>query len=83
MFGGMSSYVLVCLLLEKLLYKFGEWLLVLVWYWGVLILLFVWLFLIGDLFCVVVGWLCLLWLFSILWMVLGKGVCYVVIVVGW
>lgn len=44
-------------------------------------LLVFWLFGIGDLFCMLVGWLCLKFWFSVMYMVIGKFLCYLVMIV--
>lgn len=81
--GGMSSYALARLLPAKTLAKMGIRTLVLARRWGSPVLLLAWLPLIGDLLCVAAGWLRLPWLPSLLWMALGKGLRYALIVAGW
>lgn len=81
--GGMSSYALARLLPARALAKIGIRTLALARRWGAPVLILAWLPLIGDLLCVAAGWLRLPWLPSLLWMALGKGLRYALIVAGW
>ena len=49
---------------------------------GTLLLLLAWAPIIGDALCAAAGWLRLPWLSSALWMALGKGLRYAVVIVG-
>lgn len=85
--GGMSSYALACVLpgevKEKVNARLGERTLALAQRWGTPTLLFAWAPVIGDLLCLAAGWLRLPWLPSALWMALGKGARYGMLMAGW
>jgi membrane protein YqaA with SNARE-associated domain len=49
---------------------------------GTLLLLLAWTPVVGDALCAAAGWLRLPWLPSALWMVLGKGLRYAVLIGG-
>jgi membrane protein YqaA with SNARE-associated domain len=81
--GGMSSYALGRFLPAKVgarrtAQRHHTWLV----RFGPAVLLLSWVPLIGDALCVAAGWLRLRWLPCLLWMTLGKGLRYLVIIEG-
>lgn len=50
--------------------------------WGAPVLLLAWAPIIGDALCAAAGWLRLPWLPSLLWMALGKGARYALVIAG-
>ncbi|HTH95285.1 MAG TPA: YqaA family protein [Rhodocyclaceae bacterium] len=85
--GGMSSYALAWLLpgkvKEKINARLGKKTLSLARRWGTSTLLLAWTPVIGDFLCLAAGWLRLPWLPSALWMALGKGARYAMLMAGW
>lgn len=76
--GGMSTYGLARLLPEKKLPEKSA----LVVRHGAPILILAWAPIVGDALCAAAGWLRLPWLPCALWMALGKGLRYAVVLAG-
>jgi membrane protein YqaA with SNARE-associated domain len=76
--GGMTTYAMGRLIPQKLAPEKSA----LAERHGAPILLLAWAPLIGDALCAAAGWLRLPWLPCVLWMALGKGVRYAVIIAG-
>ena len=76
--GGMSTYFLARLLSQR---ELSMRLSALKRY-GVAALFFSWTPVIGDALCAAAGWLRLNWLYSMLWMAVGKFCRYLVFVAG-
>ncbi|MDR2212751.1 MAG: DedA family protein [Pseudomonadales bacterium] len=81
--GGMSSYLLARLLPEKATAKLGDKTLAFARRWGAPVLLLAWMPIVGDLLCVAAGWLRLSWWQSAVWMAIGKGLRYILLLAGW
>jgi len=74
--GGMTSYLIGRFLAARKPLKHVEQ----VEKWGPAALLLAWAPLVGDALCAAAGWLRLHWLPCMLWMALGKGARYAVLV---
>jgi membrane protein YqaA with SNARE-associated domain len=78
--GGMSTYALARLLPGRVLARVPPRHLDLARRHGAAVLVLAWAPVVGDLLCLAAGWLRLAWLPCALWMALGKGLRYGLVV---